>query len=87
MRGHFTHSRARDHVAAEEGVWVRDIVAAIARRYGVAKEPYVRSIADVVAEHGDWAAGPAIDQQMSSDKIRKVLGWSPKRTDVLAEIS
>ncbi|MEO1193382.1 MAG: NAD-dependent epimerase/dehydratase family protein [Pseudomonadota bacterium] len=74
-------------LAAEEGRRVSDLVAALSQRYGVTAPPLVRSVAEVVAEQGDWAAGPALDQQMSGTKARRDLGWQPQHLDVLAEIA
>lgn len=75
------------NVAAQEGVPVRRIVAVIAKRFGVASDPLVRSIADMVAEQGAWAMGPALDQQMSAHKLSTTLGWQPQRTDALVELA
>jgi len=62
------------------------MIDVIGRRYAVSAEPLVRDVSDVVAEHGDWAAGPAIDQQISGDKAASALGWQPKHTDILSVI-
>lgn len=75
------------NVAAEEGVVVGQIAAAVARRFGLTSEPVVRSVADLVAEHGIWAIGPTLDQQMSAPRARAELGWKPVNTDILSEIS
>jgi len=75
------------NVAAEEGVAAGRIAAAVARRYGLTSEPVVRSVADLVAEHGIWAIGPTLDQQMSAPRARTELGWTPVHTDILSEIS
>ncbi|MBE9553819.1 MAG: hypothetical protein IMF05_10190 [Proteobacteria bacterium] len=74
-------------MAAEEGAVVGDIVRAISERFNVQAEPLVRSVSEVIAEHGGWAAGPALDQQMSSQKIVDMLGWKPLKTDVVSELS
>ena len=82
------HGKAGEHynVAAQEGVVVADIVDAIGQRFGVTAEPFVRDVSDVVAEHGDWAAGPALDQQMSGDWAAQELGWHPTVTDMISAI-
>jgi aminoglycoside N3'-acetyltransferase len=35
----------------------------------------------------EWARGYAIDQRMSGAKARRELGWSPRHTDPIADIS
>ena len=75
------------NVCAEQGVRIGDVVNVIAKRLGVQTEPSVRSVADVTSEHGEWAVGPTLDQQMSSKKIRDSLGWEPLHTDVLSELA
>lgn len=74
------------NVAAESGVPVSKIVVALQARLGSANPPLVRQVADVVAEHGDWAVGPTLDQQMSGQKIRDGLGWMPVHDDILQVI-
>lgn len=75
------------NVAAEPGVRIGDIVDAVARRFRLRTAPVVRDVADVVAEFGDWAAGPALDQQMSGGKIVRSLGWQPTRTNIVAALA
>ncbi len=75
------------NVAAEQGVRVGDISAAVHNRLGLTKPPVVRPVADAVAEHGAWAAGPALDQQMSAQRFMKDSGWRPRRVNILEEIS
>lgn len=74
------------NVCAQRSIRVGDVVSSIAERYGVEAEPWVRSIDDVVAEHGKWAIGPTLDQQMSSEKIMDLLGWQPIHTDAVSEM-
>lgn len=74
------------NVCAEPAVRVGDIAGAIAKRFGLQADPVVRPVQDVTAEHGDWAVGPTLDQQMSSAKIRRSLGWEPLHTDAVAEL-
>ena len=75
------------NIAAEEGVPVGEIVRVIARRFGVRRATLLRSVPDVVAELGTWAAGPALDQQMCAEKARATLGWRPQKTDALRELA
>jgi len=73
-------------VAAETGVWVSEMAAVIGQRFGLKTDPWVRDVSDVVAAHGEWASGPALDQQISGKKIMRTLGWAPKFKNILAEI-
>jgi len=73
-------------VAAETGVWVGEMAAVISQRFGLKTDPWVREVLEAVREHGEWAFGPALDQQMSANKIMRTLDWSPKFTNMLAEI-
>ncbi|GAB5467390.1 MAG: NAD-dependent epimerase/dehydratase family protein [Rhodospirillales bacterium] len=73
--------------AAEAGRPVSALVETLGRRLGLTHPPLVRPLAEVIAEQGAWAAGPALDQQMSGAKLRRTLGWRPVRTDALAEIA
>lgn len=66
------------NVAAEPGTTVADIVAEIAQRHRHQAGYLVRNLKHVIAKHGDWAEGPTLDQQMSSDKIRDLCGWAPR---------
>lgn len=74
------------NVAAEQGVRVADIVAAIQQRLGLTADPHVRTVQDAIAEHGDWAAGPALDQQMSAERLIGTTAWRPKHTSILTAI-
>lgn len=72
------------NVAAETGVPVRKIVAAIENHYGSANAAILRPVEDVIAQHGTWALGPTLDQQMSSNKLRSKFGWVPEWPDFQA---
>lgn len=74
------------NVASEEGVMVADMVDVIGQRFAITTEPFVRNVSDVIAEQGDWAAGPALDQQMSGAKAMSELGWRPTVTDMISNI-
>jgi nucleoside-diphosphate-sugar epimerase len=63
--------------ATEHGVRVGDIVDVMSARFNLPSHPLIRSVEDAVAEYGDWAAGYALDQQMSGEKARAELGWNP----------
>lgn len=71
-------------VAGENGVPVASLVQKISERYSLTKAPLMRNIEEVVAEQGDWAYGPALDQKLSSNKITKELGWSPEYQNALS---
>lgn len=81
------HSGEAYNVASECGVRVGDIVESILRKYRVFQAPRVRSVQEVVAEHGNWAVGPTLDQQMSADKIAAELGWSPRFSNAVGLLS
>ncbi|UUX49804.1 NAD-dependent epimerase/dehydratase family protein [Nisaea acidiphila] len=74
-------------VASEEGVTTVSLADAVAHHFGSAAQHSVLPVAEAVARHGDWAAGPALIQRMSSRKIRRNLGWTPRRTDCIALFS
>jgi nucleoside-diphosphate-sugar epimerase len=69
--------------ATEHGVCVGNIVDVISARFKLPSRPLIRNVDEAVAEYGDWAAGFALDQQMSGQKARAELGWNPKHTDAL----
>lgn len=73
-------------VAAEEGVQVGHMAETLSKRLGLTQPPLVRAAEEVMAEQGDWAAGPMLDQHMSGQKIRNSLQWSPQHPDILKEI-
>lgn len=77
LTGHFNAS-------AEEGVALAEIVAHIAISHGATRFRR-RPLADVLAEHGAWAEGPTLDQQMASGRLR-ALGWSPRHTSFRSAI-
>ena len=75
------------NISTVDGMPVGTIARAIAKRFDVQPEPVVRTVASAQAELGDWAEGYALDQQMSGEKARTRLGWKPKHTDVIADIT
>ena len=74
LKGHF-------NVSSEVGVRVGDIAKRFAGAYGSTGEVVVRCVEDVVRQHGSWAKGPTLDQQMSSGKLQNATGWKPKVID------
>ncbi|MCP4328521.1 MAG: NAD-dependent epimerase/dehydratase family protein [Alphaproteobacteria bacterium] len=71
---------------AEPAVAVVDIARSIAGRFGLTNDVAVRSTAEFVREKGGWAAGYALDQQVSGAKAQGELGWRPRRRDILREV-
>ncbi|MBT4044442.1 MAG: NAD-dependent epimerase/dehydratase family protein [Rhodospirillaceae bacterium] len=74
------------NVSTQDGVRVAHIVNALEKRFNVKYPPQIRSANDVMAEHGEWAIGPTLDQQMSGRNIRDALNWQPKVQSILSEI-
>lgn len=72
--GHF-------NAVGEEGVRVGDIAQSFAARVGGLPEPVILKVSDLVRDYGEWAVGPALDQQLSAKKLRDATGWFPKVTD------
>lgn len=75
------------NAVAEEGVTVGRIAYAISEAYGSPAEPIIRSVDDAIQENGAWAKGPTLDQQMSAQKLRSIVGWQPQMTDFAESIS
>ena len=73
--------------AATEGVRTGTIIRTIAASLGISPDPEVMSIPEAIDEHGSWASGYAIDQQMSGQKAMDELGWEPVYRDPIAAIS
>ncbi|KIC12931.1 hypothetical protein RA19_00570 [Leisingera sp. ANG-M1] len=73
LTGHFNAS-------AQDGVQVSEITGEIARRHGHDGSYVVRSLKHALIKYGDWAEGPTLDQQMGSDKLRRLTGWQPQFT-------
>ena len=73
--------------AAIVGMEVGKISSMIAKRFGSTLSPTVLSEEEAVSQMGAWAGGYGLDQQMSGEKAVRELGWAPRYTDILAEIS
>lgn len=71
LNGHFNAS-------AQTGVPVGEIVKAIAENHDSPRDIVIRSKEQLVAEHGAWAEGPTLDQQMGSEKLRGACNWRPR---------
>ncbi len=75
---------ARYNAVAEEGVPFREIAQAIGRRVNV---PVVSKSPEEGAEHFGWLAHFALmDSPASSERTRKLLGWQPTQTGLIADL-
>ncbi len=72
------------HAAAEEGIPIADVAAAIGRGLDVP----VESISpEDAGEHFTWlAAFLGLDSPASSTKTRKLLGWEPTHPGLIADL-
>jgi nucleoside-diphosphate-sugar epimerase len=74
--------------AAIDGLRVGRIARAFARRYGGSgRDLEIVSADQISAELGEWARGYALDQQLSGEKARSILGWTPTHLDPEIEIA
>ena len=74
----------RYNAVAEEGVTFREIAQAIGRRV---KVPVVSKSPEEAAEHFGWLAHfTAMDSPASSERTRKLLGWRPTQTGLIADL-
>ena len=75
---------ARYNAVAEEGVTFREIAHAIGRRVHV---PVVSKSPEEAGAHFGWLAHfVAMDAPASSERTRKLLGWQPKHTGLIADL-
>ena len=70
------------NAAGEEGVCLGDLARELCKNHNHHSWLDVVAIADTVREQGEWAEGFGLDQQMSSEKARRELGWKPKSCDI-----
>jgi nucleoside-diphosphate-sugar epimerase len=75
----------RVHAVAEEGIPSRDIAAAIGAHLGVPTVPV--ATADVEAHFGWIGRFFGLDMPASSERTRKLLGWTPTGPTLLADIT
>ncbi len=66
---------------------VGKIARTLARRFAKPDDPEVLTVKQAMRDIGSWTVGYALDQQMSSAKAVRDLGWTPEHTDILAELS
>jgi nucleoside-diphosphate-sugar epimerase len=69
------------NASSEEGIPVGQIASALSKAAGSPQELVIRNVDEVVREHGAWATGPTLDQQMSSNKLVAATGWTPRMDD------
>ncbi|MES0179062.1 SDR family oxidoreductase [Mesorhizobium sp. M0025] len=73
------------HAVAEQGVAMKDIAEAIARRFDL---PLVSKSADEAGEHfGRFAQFVGIDAPTTSDRTRAVLDWKPEQWGLLDDLA
>jgi nucleoside-diphosphate-sugar epimerase len=66
------------NASAQTGVPVGEIVKSIAENLNSPPEVFIRSKQELVEEHGAWAEGPTLDQQMASERLRSICKWHPR---------
>lgn len=75
---------SRLHAVAQEGIAFRDIAAAIGRRAGV---PVTGIPAAQAAEHFGFLGGfVGVDNPVSSEETRKLLGWQPEHPGLIEDL-
>lgn len=73
------------HAVAEQGVALKDIAAAIGRRFDL---PLVSKTADEAGEHFGWFAPfVGLDAPTRSDRTRAVLDWKPQQPGLLEDLA
>jgi nucleoside-diphosphate-sugar epimerase len=72
------------HAVAEQGVALKDIAEAIARRFDL---PLVSKSADEAAAHFGWFAPfVGLDAPTSSERTRALLDWTPQQPGLLEDL-
>ena len=73
------------HAVAEQGVALKDIAEAIARRFDL---PLVSKAAAEAGEHFGWFAPfVGLDAPTSSDRTRAILDWKPQQPGLLEDLA
>ena len=75
------------NAAAIDGYPVGKIARAIADKLNVHQVPKIMTVQEAIDEYGSWAAGYAIDQQMSGQKAMRQLDWKPKHRNPIRDIA
>lgn len=74
-------------VAAGDGpYWVRDLAVAASRAAGTGGEVEAWPLEAAREELGVYADALALDQRLSGEKARRLLGWTPSAPPVLEEL-
>lgn len=74
--------------SAIDGIAVRRIAIALARRYATSNvEPVTISRDEIAPELGNWASGYALDQLFRGANVRRSLGWKPRHLDLEAQMA
>ena len=74
------------NLTADAGVLVKDIVQKLNRRFKIFVEPLIIPYDKVIADQGNWAEGPMLNQRMSASKFNRAYNWTIKHPNVLSEI-
>jgi nucleoside-diphosphate-sugar epimerase len=73
------------HTVAEQGVALKDIAEAIARRFNL---PLVSKSADEAGEHFGWFAPFAgMDAPTSSERTHAILDWTPEQSALVEDLA
>ncbi len=73
------------HAVAEQGVALKDIAEAIARRFDL---PLVSKAAAEASEHFGWFTPfVGLDAPTSSDRTRALLSWKPEQPELLEDLA
>lgn len=75
------------HGVATEGVRVRDLALAAADVAGVPGRIESWPVEEAIAEFGDFAYALALDQTVSGERARRLLGWTPTGPSVFDELN
>jgi nucleoside-diphosphate-sugar epimerase len=72
--------------AAGKAVRVRDIAAAASRAAGAEGRTQSWRLEEALQVLGPWVEALTLDQQVSSEKARRELGWEPHRPSIFEEL-
>jgi nucleoside-diphosphate-sugar epimerase len=64
----------------------RELAAAVSRMIGAGDRTRSLQLEEMYAEGGPVGVSLSLNKRMSSEKTRRLLGWSPNRTDILHDI-
>jgi nucleoside-diphosphate-sugar epimerase len=75
------------HAAEKDSVRVRDVALAASQGAGIPGKVAAWPLEDARKTLGPFADALVLDQQISSEKARKILGWNPKQAGILEDLS